>query len=43
MNLTCSRHAQMASELRQYHVFSTAMDEAEYYLRKLGATWSLTG
>ncbi|EFY96790.1 Acyl carrier protein-like protein [Metarhizium robertsii ARSEF 23] len=37
-----AQHAQMASELRQYHVFSNAMDEAEYYLRKLGATWSLT-
>lgn len=32
----------MASGLRHYEVFASAMDQAESYLREMGASWSLT-
>ncbi|CAH0028125.1 unnamed protein product [Clonostachys rhizophaga] len=36
-----AQHAQMASGLRHYKVFSEALDKAEDHLKSMGATWSL--
>ncbi|KAG9230575.1 putative polyketide synthase [Amylocarpus encephaloides] len=36
-----AQYAQMASGLRHYRAFSTAIDEAEAQLREMGARWSL--
>ncbi|KIM94801.1 hypothetical protein OIDMADRAFT_172503 [Oidiodendron maius Zn] len=36
------RHAQMASGLRRYDAFATAIDLAETHLHEMGASWSLT-
>lgn len=33
----------MASGLRHYKIFASAIDQAEAHLNELGATWSLTG
>ncbi|KAI0197163.1 putative polyketide synthase [Xylaria flabelliformis] len=36
-----AQYPQMASGLRHYSAFATAMDEAEGHLQKMGAPWSL--
>ncbi|KAI0402885.1 putative polyketide synthase [Xylaria palmicola] len=37
-----AQYPQMASGLRHYIAFATAIDEAESYLREMGAPWNLT-
>lgn len=43
VGLTHQRYARMATELRQYKLFASSIDQAEAHLDEMGASWSLIG